>query len=102
METRMALTINIEDGTIMGEATFYVSKWDGPHLKWNARVYEDTALVTSIESDQSVYPYAIAALRDAADRAIAAMVEKFSRGEVLLMHEVNIDQISLRVAAGAA
>ena len=92
METNIMLIIKVKDGTIVGEARLSVSKWEGTDLVLNSTPYAGTATVAPIEDDQQVYPYAIAALRDAADHAIAAMMEKFARGEALLMRDVREPQ----------
>lgn len=92
METRISLTITRPDDTIYGEASLSVSRWDGARLEFNSIPYKDVAIFAHLEPNDNVYPYAIAAMRDAADRAIADMMMHFSRGEVLLMRETIYDK----------
>lgn len=87
METRISLGITVPEETGIGEVVLYVSKWNGVDLLYTTVAYREHMASRHFEVDDSVYPYAIAAVRDAADRAVAAMMEKFARGETLLMHQ---------------
>lgn len=90
METRVMLTLVIEDDTIYGECRVSVSRWDGPQLVMNSAPYRAPAILRPIEPDESVFPYAVAALREGTDNAIASMLEQMGKSEVLLMHQVEL------------
>ena len=87
METRISLGIVVADDTILGMATVYVGRWEGSKLIACAKPYKKEVIIAPLDMGTSVYPYAIATIRDAADRVIASMLEAMSAGEVLLMHQ---------------
>lgn len=92
METRIYLKIVVPDDTSKGQVIITVSKWDDDELIYNSRPYNGVAFAAPLMVEHSVYPYTMAALRDATDRAIADMMEKFARGEVLLMYKTGLKQ----------
>lgn len=92
METRLSLTIIVAEETIFGECRLAVSVWDDSKLVKNVGVYKAPAVVQTLDTEANVIPWAIAVLRDSADRVIADMLEKFSKGEEKLMHDVNYAQ----------
>lgn len=87
MEYRVSLAFAVPEETLVGEATLYVSAWDGADLLYTSRPWRTEIAITPMTIEDNVYPYAIAAVRAAADRCVADLLEKFGRGEVLLMHE---------------
>lgn len=93
METKILLSITVPDDTIHATVRLTVSRWDGIELQFNSLPYTGNAIVAPYEPEHSVIPYAIAAVRDVADRAVADMLERFARGEVLLMKEVHLPKI---------
>lgn len=92
METRTTLIIKVDDETGHAQLRVTVSKWDDTELRYNAGTYCGDTIAPPISIDQSTYPYAIALLRDHTDRVVAVLLERMARGEVLLMHEVNLEQ----------
>lgn len=87
METRISLSVTIPEDAIYGKAVLYVGLWQDNVLLHASKPYEDVAVCQPAGVLTPIYPYAVAAIRDAADRAIAAMLEHIAKGEVLLMHE---------------
>lgn len=102
METYISMYMKIDDETGNGTLSATVSKWNGDKLLHNGRAYEAQTTVAPIALDQSIYPYLVAALRNASDIVVSHLLEKISQGEVLLMREVEQQLISLRVAPGPA
>lgn len=99
METQVVLTVTVNDDTIFGEAKLSVARWDGTELVASVFAYRQPAVVQELNPESNVYPYAVAVLRDQADRAIAAMLSAFSKGEVLLMREAEYLKKDLGVGA---
>lgn len=89
METRISLSITVADDTGKGKVKVFVSTWDESILMASAKPYDADMYVLELDPAHSVYPYAMTALREASDRAIADMMSKFAAGEVLLMVEAN-------------
>lgn len=86
MITRLSLSIEIEEGTIFGEVIVGVSRWFDGKMMECAQAYKAPIVAQAIEESHSIYPWAVAVLRDASDNAVADMLAKFGRGEALLMH----------------
>lgn len=92
MDTRVSISVSIPEDSLTGEAFAYVSQWEGTKLTHNALVWQSDVFLSRMDPEQSVYPYAIAALRSMTDQAIADLMVHFAAGEVLLMHEVHFDK----------
>lgn len=94
METRIIMTMVVPDDTIYGECRVSVSRWDGAQLVANSQPYAGPIVLAPLEKDQSVFPYAVAALREGADPAIASMIDQMAAHQVLLMHDVELNKTS--------
>lgn len=89
METRISLAITVSDESACAQVALYMGRWDGSYMKYASTPYRAEVGIIPLDPDHSVYPYAVTALRDAADRCIADLLEHIARGEELLMHKVD-------------
>lgn len=90
METRISLAITVPDDSARAEVALFVSRWDGPDIKYASTPYRSEVGIIPLDPGHSVYPYAVTALRESADRVIAELLEHIARGEELLMLKVDI------------
>lgn len=91
METRISLAITVPDDSACAQVALFVGRWDGPNIRYACTPYRGEVGIIPLDPDHSVYPYAVTALRDSADRCIAELLEHIARGTEMLMHKVPID-----------
>lgn len=94
METRLSMSIKIDDETGKASLKVYVGKWTDTELVWNAIPYREETIEQAIPTDRSILPYVVSILRNHSDRIIADCLSRIARGETFLMHECGIPQDS--------
>lgn len=92
MESRVSMTIKIDDATGKAFLAVYVGKWTGSDLIWNGVPYREETIEQPIPIDQSALPYLVSILRNHADRIVADLLSRIARGETFLMHECGMPQ----------
>lgn len=85
METRLNVTVVVDEGTIHGDIRIGVHQWEDGKLVNVCTVIKKKTLVPPIDPEKSVVPWAIAVLRDTCDIAVADLLEKMNLGEGILM-----------------
>lgn len=91
METHISLAIIIPDDSARAQVALYVGRWDGPYIRYASTPWRAEVGIIPLDPDHSVYPHAVTALRECADRCIADLLEHIARGEEMLMHKVHLD-----------
>jgi hypothetical protein len=88
MDTCLQLRVTVSDDTLIGNAQLIVWRQSGGCMKESARPFQGVAILPTLEDAGSPYQWAITALRDTADRAVARMMEAMNEGkeEVMLVH----------------
>lgn len=94
METRVSMTIKIDDESGNASLKVYTGKWAGSELLWNAIPYQESTIEQPIPTDQSILPYVVSILRNHSDRIVADLLSRIARGETFLMHECGMPQDS--------
>lgn len=92
METRVSMTIKIDDSTGKAFLAVYLGKWEESELIWNGVPYREQTVEQPVPTDQSALPYLVSILRNHSDRIVADLLGRIARGETFLMHECGIPQ----------
>jgi hypothetical protein len=94
VETRLSLTIVLQEDNLYGKVQVFASQWHGTELIRHSKPVDLDTPIAPYDRDKSVYPWAIAVVKDAADRAAGDLLAKIERGEEMLMKEVVTDKTS--------
>jgi hypothetical protein len=100
MEIRVSLYVTINNETGSAVLRSHVSIWDDAELKYNAVTYQEPTAERPAQLGESMYPYAVAVIRNASDRFVADLLDRIARGEEVKLHEINFSPLSLHVGAG--
>jgi len=94
VETRLSFSVTICEDALYGTVRVLASKWEDGELVKNSTLTQIAMPIAQYEDGTSLYPRAVAVLRDGGDQAVADLLGKMERGEALLMRDVPKELLS--------
>lgn len=93
MENTLAIVIKTSDNALTGSIRASLVRWEEGQPKQSYPLFGSVTILPTIEEAGSVAQFAVTAIREAADRGVAKLLELIASGQGIPVHIVEEDKV---------
>ena len=92
MQTGLQLRIMVPDDGVIGDAKLLVWREEDSVMRESVQIFEGTTILPTLDQSGDHYQFAVTALRDIGDRAVASLLKQMSEGteKPMVVHETGL------------
>jgi len=92
MRTGLQLRILVPENGTIGEARLLVWREEDSVMRESVQIFEGTTILPTLDESGGHYQFAVTALRDIGDRAVASLLKQMSEGtqKPMVVHETDL------------